>query len=1197
VFTIDDLWRILKYLKDGTTDFRLSELTTTLATSEKEITNSFFENILDQSHLNSEDYLRLREMFIDWYSSHKTISTTQKHISDVHQMPNTHLSELFKSFGFGDPHWLQTEENIEQLIQTNKINLPSKSPYFSLSSIFALYSINISLSIMFRIVEDQFDRYTSSLDLPYNVPVKNLGTVLPILHIYVGMIYCFEKMFGYGVATSMTRYNCYSGPITYVGDPPLANNLSALTTIYETLIRRPDSRNDRDNRIEEIFNTWSRPMSQNFLNSLNAAEPLLQSMNSNFKDLIDSWFSMGNQYYLMTYLIGTLDNWIRLNIDSKSPSLVITMLGLGFRDELLKIINFFKPYRARLAFMDTAFSIKNPLTESVILDDYFFPSIEQFYHDHIRPHDGHCPEPSQIPNIDPETFIHNWLENNMGWDRGHFFDNVPSPPVIIEPPNPFPPNLCNNVEWLYDVGERYDIPMEYLNFKYDSGGYHDILPRLQKCLLELLKNHPSGGICDSVEYEIQQTFRDRVGWTRHVHGRTFDDGSHFDTEADFETQWLDSVELIPGIVPDFDDVNISDTSFHRIEITITDESIISDNFTIYVSFNASASCTTVIGPIPQGFDVGDNYDMLVDLDVTNTSNIQWEWLSATIHVCSDPREEMPDFRNSTGIVWIDPAYVRTYDPELIIGQGEELSTTNNIISNVEATIFMGILLDLSSSISINTESDALLYDGTFELLSAIICPLVIIYPTELTLGLIEILESSANIISNVEAVFTKGLKSLTSISASSLNVYATTLSVLGVTEQLSATSNIISNTISDLIFVNSLYLTRCIVIDIENNHGDSTNVGLKGIRFTRDGNQYNIGIPGQDYIALATSTDDPGPDSVWRLFYDTSTLVGTFDNWTSQNNPTHQRIICNMGIGILIEGIDFYNYHSAGTETDKGAKDIKVYFSNTLTTNKNYGESVPNSELVFDGTLDEHTAIDEEDKQSITLGLYTGSIDINSNINSDIVTGEPEELSATNNTTTVVDSTLYLGLQELLLSSNCNPSTEVNNSFEMYIDSDVLTSSINSYTNIDSLLVIGDNEELSSSVNITTDCIAPILINSLESTSTSTSFIYTTILSTGIEEILTTNISLTSNCIGYMDADLAGISNIISECNANLDININATITITTISNNTRLDVGMKSTCNINSNIVNVELRSGVSEILTAILSITSSCDSDLTVV
>ena len=101
MFTIDDLWNLIKYFEQGTSDSSLSELTTTLATSEKITVIELFERVLDQNTFSSDDYRRLRNMIIDWYTTHKTIATTQKFASDVHQMPNDHLSELFKSFGFG----------------------------------------------------------------------------------------------------------------------------------------------------------------------------------------------------------------------------------------------------------------------------------------------------------------------------------------------------------------------------------------------------------------------------------------------------------------------------------------------------------------------------------------------------------------------------------------------------------------------------------------------------------------------------------------------------------------------------------------------------------------------------------------------------------------------------------------------------------------------------------------------------------------------------------------------------------------------------------------------------------------------------------------------------------------------------------------------------------------------------------------
>ena len=471
MFTIDDLWLIMNYLNDGSVDINLSELTQTLATSEKELVITFFEEILDQSVFSSVDYNRLRSFIIDWYSSHRTISTTQKNASDVHTLPNTHLSELFKSFGFpiglnlvpltakanffldlvtllkkkgtpetlisvldyygfsdsdlieywverdtysnfvfkgqsvrqatsgstvlldtdvpftnmtqNDPHWLINESQLTNLVNNNHINLPSKSPYFSLSSIFYLHKLNSSLSIMSRIVQDQYDRYQSGLPLPQNIPIKNLGINASLLEAYLAATYAYEEIFGSLSSTASLWFCCYDGTVNYTGDPPIPTNLDNIAQEYEDLINIvPVDRADRDSRIATYLDDWARLTSTNFLGSApKTAKDILTIINPTLKDTCDHWIGSGDEEYLITYLIGTLDDWIRLNIDSKSPSLVITLIGLSFRDDINKIINFFKPYRARLVFIDTSYAIQNRLLESVLLDEIINQQINTTFTD------------------------------------------------------------------------------------------------------------------------------------------------------------------------------------------------------------------------------------------------------------------------------------------------------------------------------------------------------------------------------------------------------------------------------------------------------------------------------------------------------------------------------------------------------------------------------------------------------------------------------------------------------------------------------------------------------------------------------------------------------------------------------------------------------------------------------------------------
>lgn len=1117
MFTIDDLWRIMKYLKDGTTDPDLSDLTTTLATSEKERTITFFEQILDQPSFNTEDYRRLREMFIDLYSSHKTIATTQKYVSDVHQLPNNHLSELFKSFGFpiglelvpltaksnffldlvsfykkkgtpetlvdvldyygfsdtdlieywlqkdeygtlifrgesvrlaatgstilletdvpfnrivgNDPHWFQTEAQIENLLLTNNINLPSKTPYFSLSSIFSLYNINISLSILFRIVKDQYDRVMLGNELPYNVPVKNLGLILPILHIYVGTIYAFEKMFGYGSSTTFTNYSCYNGTIDYLGDPPIAYNLSEITSIYEDLITRPISKLDRETRIEQVLTDWTRPLSQNFLNSINAAGPLLTTLNPNFKAVIDSWFAIGDENYLITYLIGTLDYWIRKNIDSKSPSLVITMLGLSFREELSKIINFFKPYRARLAYMDTAYSLKNPLMESIILDEDVETGIQTNIHNHIRPPGGYCQAISLSELEDDLKTVEEMLDE-WKWDFGKTFDVPPlqpNPPTepdsllgkglcdlesvydswdvdpvehplgIVNPPENCDesdylskggnPNLCN-IEWLLEKARQYDVPKEYINFSYDSGGYYDILPYLQKCLMELIKNHPEGGMCDYIEFTIFNSFHDRVG-TNLIFDRNFDTGANFDTI--YSKQWYDKMEISTNPIP-IDTIPISDQPISQISQNFNDSFIIRDEFIIDVSSASICSITSTVGGYPVGFDTGGIFDTLANLDVVNYTGRIIEWMNA--HVLCESN---------------------VYNSELVIGHIEVLESNSHVNSLVVVDLTIGISEDLSATTLINSQIDATIFDGTFtEILSSVVEAYTSVYNTELTIGIEESLSSTVNVSVEIVSSLIRGEIQISSTVVVSSNQTNSAILATGLSEILNGNSVVSSQLISsELLVVSTVYNTRSVIIDIANNYGDLSNLALMGIRFSKLGIPVNIGVPGTDYTAYATSTLPSGSYYAWRLFYGLSPLTGNVQNWMSDNNRiTNQRIICNVGNGVSFDEMLFYNYHASGNDTDKGIQKIKVYLSTDIISNVTYGQPIPNSTLIFDGFVDEHSAVNELDPQSITIGVYTGASHINTVVNS----GELyfDVLSSTINVNSNVNANLVIGTIEEL---------------------------------------------------------------------------------------------------------------------------------------------------------------------------------------
>jgi len=99
LFTVDDFLEILSYLKGDSTP-NLDVNIASLSKSEQVKTKIYFENTIDQTVFASNDYKRLKNFLIDWYSSLKTISTTQRLALDPHSLPEDHINELIRSFGF-----------------------------------------------------------------------------------------------------------------------------------------------------------------------------------------------------------------------------------------------------------------------------------------------------------------------------------------------------------------------------------------------------------------------------------------------------------------------------------------------------------------------------------------------------------------------------------------------------------------------------------------------------------------------------------------------------------------------------------------------------------------------------------------------------------------------------------------------------------------------------------------------------------------------------------------------------------------------------------------------------------------------------------------------------------------------------------------------------------------------------------------
>ncbi len=455
MFSVNDFFNIMNFL-DNTSISTLDVNTQILAKSEKGISTQLFENTIDQLVHETSDYRRLRSLLINWYSSHRTIISTQKQVSDIFSMPEAQLDELFKSFGFNfstkplsfltktnffldlvnlfkikgtpqsiidimgyygltdidlaeywleldssnrlvfrserylppgvidipfaniafgdvvqnDPHWLLTETNIRNLLTTNTIGLPSKSPYFSLRPRYNLTNLNVIISILSRHVQDQYITYSSGGTLTPDVKLSELNFNVSLLELYLSIVHLFDEYYNRVDGSTDPLFYCYDGTSVLETNIIITQYENLTKRLYSTDPTKNDSRSLRDLRISQFNDLFTRSQTTNFFTPLTRTTlaTLLQTINSNLYLSVQSYLLSGNGLTLLSLLLQDLDDWIRLNI-SVEFNIATTVLGIESLTELNKIINFFKPYHARLLNLEAAYIINDPVADSLIMED------------------------------------------------------------------------------------------------------------------------------------------------------------------------------------------------------------------------------------------------------------------------------------------------------------------------------------------------------------------------------------------------------------------------------------------------------------------------------------------------------------------------------------------------------------------------------------------------------------------------------------------------------------------------------------------------------------------------------------------------------------------------------------------------------------------------------------------------------------
>lgn len=278
----------------------------------------------------------------------------------------------------GDPHWLQSETEIRNLVDQTRINFPSQSPYFVVKPLFDEEATDAATGILQRRVQDQHDIWEAAgfppedtnPVLPQDAIITITGDQCSLLTIYLASIYIFNKE--YEVGSSAPRFICYDGTSTDSSD---------IIDEFQEITSKPSSRADQKARYEYYLDQFSREIGENFLHTHADAGDILGILNPTVKTNLDGLANDVNT--ILGTLLRDLGEWVRANISYGFINISYILFGMdSLFGQLRDVVEFFKPYRARIIPLEML-QFHNRLFNSIIVEDRFEFDQNIDFHDYL----------------------------------------------------------------------------------------------------------------------------------------------------------------------------------------------------------------------------------------------------------------------------------------------------------------------------------------------------------------------------------------------------------------------------------------------------------------------------------------------------------------------------------------------------------------------------------------------------------------------------------------------------------------------------------------------------------------------------------------------------------------------------------------------------------------------------------------------
>jgi hypothetical protein len=286
-----------------------------------------------------------------------------------------------------DPLWQLTETELRDSYAINDITLPSITPHISLHSAINFTQMEPVYAILTRKFYESYQFFQFITRLNRDLSLTKYEGNYSILELSLAIIYVFSS----GYTNEGVKFPFYTDegqftpldqpdPITGVRDDIDDVNYSDIIKEYTEISKRPLTKDERETNLAKRYSIFTDDFveTNQVIQILKNSGDTLDELNHSFKQLLDEQIAAGvPKATILENLLFDYEGHLAITLELTDFPIMYGILGVGLKNKMMDIINFFKPFRVRLREFLTTFEFNDPLGDSQLEKDILILGIGQ----------------------------------------------------------------------------------------------------------------------------------------------------------------------------------------------------------------------------------------------------------------------------------------------------------------------------------------------------------------------------------------------------------------------------------------------------------------------------------------------------------------------------------------------------------------------------------------------------------------------------------------------------------------------------------------------------------------------------------------------------------------------------------------------------------------------------------------------------